>query len=335
MAVAGVDREDVVGAVGDVDRAFVLERLALGGELRRGGVLTDLGHPFAFEFFDVFGVDFAQRREAVVGRAAAVGDPVVAGVFEEFFGGECGAAAMPPSSVVSAVSASAGSVLPCAVELVVVVPPLPPQAASTSAAASASNSVGTQSRRWPFGLPKPLNIYFHPFPDIGGGNDASIQLIDTTSGCRTLSLPTARYQRNRSGGRGMSMAPQRREPPTLASGFPRARWGRIGRDRPPARGAARAPRPSGGGRARSRARATTRPIAATSSAGTPEQAEGDKSDQERHQNGGVEAVSAAPIVHVPATRNYSRPGAASCPGPRDARKLACRRAAALSGRSRS
>jgi len=49
-----------------------------------------------------------------------------------------------------------------------VVPPLPPQAASTSAATSASNSVRTQSRRWPFGLPIPLNIYFHPFPDIRG-----------------------------------------------------------------------------------------------------------------------------------------------------------------------
>src|SRR6201996_2169067 len=82
----------------------------------------------------------------------------------------CGAAAMPPSSVVSSVSAgsdSAGSAS-VAVELVVVVPPLPPQAASTSTATSASNSVRIQSRRWPFGLPIPLNIYFHPFPDIRG-----------------------------------------------------------------------------------------------------------------------------------------------------------------------
>ena len=33
----GVEGEDVVGTVGDVERAFVLQRLALGGELRRGG----------------------------------------------------------------------------------------------------------------------------------------------------------------------------------------------------------------------------------------------------------------------------------------------------------
>src|ERR1700761_1054909 len=76
---------------------------------------------------------------------------------------------MPPSSVVSA--ASAGSDSSVAVELVVVVPPLPPQAERTRAAASASNSVRTQSRRWPCGLPIPFNINFHPFPDIGGGND--------------------------------------------------------------------------------------------------------------------------------------------------------------------
>ena len=51
---------------------------------------ADLGHPVAFEFGDVFGVDFVEGGEAVVGGAAAVGDPVVAGVFVEFFGGELG-----------------------------------------------------------------------------------------------------------------------------------------------------------------------------------------------------------------------------------------------------
>ena len=85
MAAFGVDREDVVGTVRDVDRPVVDERLALGGELGRGGVGADLGHPFALEFADVFGVDFAQRREPVVGRATTVGDPVFARIFEEFF----------------------------------------------------------------------------------------------------------------------------------------------------------------------------------------------------------------------------------------------------------
>src|ERR1700761_1381725 len=81
----------------------------------------------------------------------------------------CGAAAMPPSSVVSSGSDGSDSAGSASVAVVAdVVPPLPPQAASTSAATSASNSVRTQSRRWPFGLPIPLNIYFHPFPDIRG-----------------------------------------------------------------------------------------------------------------------------------------------------------------------
>ena len=90
LAGRGVHRVDVIGAVGDVDRAFVLERLALGRELRRGRIGADLGHPVAFEFFDVFGVDFVERGEAVVGHAAAVGDPVVAGGFVQFVGGEGG-----------------------------------------------------------------------------------------------------------------------------------------------------------------------------------------------------------------------------------------------------
>src|SRR5262249_50866231 len=84
------DRVDVVGAVGDVDRAFVLERLALGGELRRGGFLADLGDEVALQFVDVFGVDFVQGRVAVVGEVAAVGCRVVAEFGFQFGGGEFG-----------------------------------------------------------------------------------------------------------------------------------------------------------------------------------------------------------------------------------------------------
>jgi hypothetical protein len=58
----------------------------------------------------------------------------------------------------------------------------------------------------------------------------------------------------------------------------------------------------------------------------PEEAESDESDQERDQNGCVTRFSIVPIVHVP-EREITPAGAGFLPASRDARKLACRRAA--------
>ena len=157
FAGAGVHREDVVGAVGGVDRAFVLERLALGGELRRGGFFADFGDPVAFQFLDVFGVDFVKAGEAVVGELPPLVIQFAPASSFSSSDVNSGAAAMPPSSSsASAVSVSAGSGSSAVVvELVVVVPPLPPQPAMTAAPSKARRETRTNPLRHPL----PVKIF--------------------------------------------------------------------------------------------------------------------------------------------------------------------------------
>src|SRR6201996_9291113 len=130
--------------------------------------------------------------------------------------------------------------------------------------------------------------------------------------------PTASSSAKSQWRRGMSMAPQRREPATLRPAslehardvFVRAPAGTSPamEERDPERGDDQADR-----RHQQRRNA--------------EEAESDESDQERDQDGCVKGFSIVPTVHVP-EREITPAAAAFLPAPAAARKLACRRGAA-------
>ena len=74
----GIEREDVVVAGADVHDAVFDERRRLVRIFAAEPGAFEAGHPGSLELLDVGGVDLLQRRIALVGHVAAVGDPVLA-----------------------------------------------------------------------------------------------------------------------------------------------------------------------------------------------------------------------------------------------------------------
>src|SRR6516164_10880077 len=74
----GIEREDIVVAGADVHDAVFDERGRLERVFTAKPGALEAGHPGSLELLDVGGVDLLQRRIALVGQIAEVGDPILA-----------------------------------------------------------------------------------------------------------------------------------------------------------------------------------------------------------------------------------------------------------------
>jgi len=74
-----VQREHVVVAGDDIHKPILHQRRRFRGVLAAHPGALQAGHPRALELFHIVGVDLLQRRVALIGEAATVGHPVLAG----------------------------------------------------------------------------------------------------------------------------------------------------------------------------------------------------------------------------------------------------------------
>ena len=90
LARIDADREDIVLAGHHVEHAVVHERLRLAGVLRSHAAAVQVRAPHGLQVANVVAIDLLERGVALVGEAAAVGDPAAHGRRRELLRGERG-----------------------------------------------------------------------------------------------------------------------------------------------------------------------------------------------------------------------------------------------------